>query len=101
MKLRKGDKVIITAGKDKGKSGKIEKIFPKNNRVLLPGLNVYKKHLKKRDEQHPGGIVDFSRPLPVSNVSLLCPKCNQPTRVGFLIKNSQKKRMCRKCDSTV
>ena len=99
MKLRKGDEVIITSGKDKGKKGKIEKIFPKESKVLLPGLNVYKKHLKKRDEKNPGGIVDFSRPLPFANVALICPKCNRQTRIGFKIEGEEKLRVCKKCSS--
>jgi large subunit ribosomal protein L24 len=101
MKLKKGDQVIITAGKDRGKKGKIEKIFYKNKTVFLPGLNVYKRHLKKRDEKHPGGIIDFSRPLPIANVSLICHKCGKPTRVGFKIEAKEKLRVCRKCDSTL
>ena len=101
MKLKKGDEVIITSGKDRGKKGKIEKIFVERNTVLLPGLNIYKKHVKKRDEQHPGGVIELSRPLPVGNVALVCPKCNKPTRIGFLKKGNEKKRMCKKCDSVV
>lgn len=101
MKFKKGDEVIITAGKDKGKKGKIEKVLAKNNTVVLPGLNIYKRHLKKRDEKNPGGIVDFNRPLPVGNVALLCPKCGKPTRVGFKITGDKKIRICRKCESAI
>lgn len=101
MKLKKGDEVIITGGKDRGKKGKIEKVFVERNTVLLPGLNIYKKHVKKRDEQHPGGVIELSRPLPVGNVALVCPKCNKPTRIGFAQKGNEKKRMCKKCDSVV
>lgn len=99
MKLKKGDEVIITAGKDKGKKGKIEKFFPKSDKVFLPGLNIYKRHMKKRDENNPGGIIEFSRPLPVANVSLICPKCNKETRVGFKVINKEKIRVCKKCQS--
>jgi len=100
MKLKKGDRVIVTAGKDKGRKGKIEKIFPKSNRVLIPGVNVYKRHLKPQGEKQPGGIVDVVKPLPVSNVALICPKCNQPTRIGYLIdKKKAKYRICRKCQA--
>ncbi len=101
MKLKKGDQVIITAGKDKGKKGKIEKVIPKENKVLLPGLNVYKRHLKKRDEKHPGGIIDISRPLPVSNVMFVCPKCTKPARIGFKISNKIKVRVCKNCGANV
>lgn len=99
MKLKKGDEVIITSGKDRGKRGKIEKIIPAEGKVLLPGLNVYKKHVKKKDEAHPGGIIEFSRPLPVANVALVCPKCSKPTRVGFKIEGDEKLRICKRCNS--
>lgn len=101
MKLRKGDEVIITAGKDRGKRGKIDKIILKKGKVLLPGLNLYKRHVKKRDEKNPGGIIEFSRPLPLSNVALVCAKCGKPTRVGFKSEGGEKLRVCKKCDSTL
>nr|AKQ01667.1 50S ribosomal protein L24, large subunit ribosomal protein L24 [uncultured Microgenomates bacterium Rifle_16ft_4_minimus_22956] len=102
LKLKKGDEILITAGKDKGKRGKIEKVFPKRASVLVPGLNVYKKHMKKRDEQNPGGIISFSRPLVVGNVSLICPKCGKQTRIGYsLEKNKKKFRICRKCKAKI
>ncbi len=101
FKLKKGDEVIITGGKDKGKKGKIEKITLSQNLVFLPGLNVYKKHMKKKDEKNPGGIVNFSRPLPVASVALICPKCAKPTRVGFKLEGKEKKRVCRKCGLTI
>lgn len=101
LKFKKGDEVIITGGKDKGKKGKIEKFIPSQNLVFLPGLNVYKKHLKKKDEKNPGGIVNFSRPLPFASIALICPKCAKPTRVGFKIESKKKKRVCRKCGLTI
>ncbi len=101
VKFKKGDEVIITSGKDLGKRGKIEKIFRKKNAVLLPGLNTFKRHLKKRDEKNPGGIIEFSRPVPYGNIALICPKCGKPTRIGFEITKETKKRICRKCGSTI
>lgn len=101
LKLKKGDEVIITAGKDLGKRGKIEKIYKSRGSALLPGLNIFKKHLKKKDEKNPGGIVDVPRPLPIANIALVCPKCAKPTRVGFKIKGKQKIRICKKCDSQI
>lgn len=99
MKFKKKDSVIVTGGKDKGKKGKIEKIFPGKYTVLLPGLNIYKKHVKKKDGTHPGGIIDISRPISVANIALLCPKCDIPTRVGIKRDGKEKKRFCRKCNS--
>lgn len=101
MKLKKGDAIVVVLGKDKGRKGKIEKIFPKKNLVLVPGLNIYKKHLKKKDEKNPGGIVEVSRPLAVSQLALICPKCKLKTRVGYKISKTGKKRMCRKCQQII
>ncbi len=108
MKLKKGDQVIITVGKDKGQKGKIEKIFFSKGRVLVPGVNVYKRHTKPKGEKKPGGIVDIVKPLPVANVALVCPKCGQPTRIGYRLDlkksssgGSGKSRVCRKCQSVI
>jgi len=102
MKIKKGDLVIITAGKDKGRKGKVERTFPKENKVLIPGLNLYKKHVKAQSKEKPGGIVETARPLPVANVALVCPKCKKQTRVGYtLTKNGKKKRICRKCKKII
>jgi len=102
VKLKKGDNIIVIAGKDKGRKGKIEKIFPKEGLVLLPGINVFKRHTKSRGEKQPGGIIDIIKPLPISNVALLCPKCGKPTRVGYRVsKDGTKSRICRKCQAII
>lgn len=97
MKLRVGDEVLVTAGKDKGRKGKIEAVFLKKDEVFVPGVNVYKRH-KKGLGQEKGGIVEFSRRLPVANVALVCPHCKKATRVGFrVLKTGEKARICAKC----
>lgn len=102
MKLKKGDKIIVITGKDKGRKGKIEKILPKLGKVLIPGINVYKKHLKPRGEGQKGGIIDIVKPLSISNVAFLCPKCGQQTRIGYQIdKSGNKVRICRKCQAVI
>jgi len=101
MKLKKGDEVIVTAGKDKGRKGKIEKVFPEERKVLIPGINLAKKHLKPRKEGEKGGIVEVARPLDVSKVALVCPKCGKLTRVGYLITKDSKERICKKCRQVV
>lgn len=101
MKLKKGDNIIVIRGKDKSRKGKIEKIFPKTDKVLIPGINVYKKHARQQSERKKGGIIEIVKPLPASNVALLCPKCNKPTRIGYQISKSDKKRICRKCQSLI
>lgn len=101
MKLKKGDKIKVTVGKDRGKEGAVEKVFAKTSKVLVAGVNVYKRHSKPRAEGQKGGILEFTRPLPVSNVALICPKCKQPTRVGYKVTAKEKVRVCRKCDQEI
>lgn len=90
MKLKKGDKVRVMTGKDRGKEGAVEKVWPKLGKIAMAGVNVYKRHSKPQGEGQKGGIVDFIRPLDVAKVALICPKCHKITRVS-------KKRVCRKC----
>ncbi len=97
MKLRKNDEVIVTLGKDKGRKGRIESVLADKYSVVVPGVNMYKKHLKKRDEKTAGGIVEKPRPLSMGKVALICPKCGKQTRVGFLVTKTDKTRICRKC----
>ena len=101
MKLKKGDQIVVTAGKDKGRKGKIEAVNVAAGSVLVPGINIYKRHMKKRDDKHPGGIIEFARPLLMGNIALVCPKCGQPTRVGYLITGKEKLRICRKCEQKI
>lgn len=100
MKFKKGDEVLITAGKDKGKRGKIDHLYGKN-KAFIPGLNIFKRHLKKRSEKQEGGIIDFSRPIPFGNLALVCTKCHKPTRVGFEMTSGKKVRICRKCGGNI
>lgn len=101
MKLHKGDKVLVTAGKDQGREGVVERVWADKSRVLIPGVNQYKKHRKAQGEKQPGEILTLSRPLPVGNVAIICPKCKQPTRIGYRIINDKKVRICRKCDQNI
>lgn len=108
MKLKKGDNVKVVAGKDKGKTGKIERVFPKKNKVLVTGVNLYKRHLKARSGRQKSEIITLTKPLPFANVRLICPKCNLETRVGFKIAEGlpaglagKKLRICRKCEKEI
>lgn len=96
LKFKTGDTVKITAGKDKGREGQIERIIPKDGTVLIPGVNIYKKHVKGRDGQK-GGIYELPRPLSFGKIALVCPKCKKVTRVHFHIAGDDKVRMCAKC----
>lgn len=97
MKFKKNDLVKVVAGRDAGRQGKIEKVFPKTEQVMLAGINIAKRHLKKRDEKHPGGIIDIPQPLSVAKIALICPTCHIATRVGWQVAGRDKYRICRKC----
>ncbi len=101
MKLLKNDEVKIIRGKDKGKTGKIEKVFAKTNKVLVLGVNEYKRHMKKRTQDDKSQIVTITKPLPMANVALICPKCKKETRVGFKMEKDAKVRFCKKCEKTI
>lgn len=96
FKFRVGDTVKIVSGKDRGRQGKIERIFPKKGNVLIPGINIYKRHVKGRPGQK-GGVYDVPRPLAFSKIALICPRCKKPTRVGFRVLKDEKVRICKKC----
>lgn len=100
MRIRKGDTIKILLGKDKGRTGKVEKILEKTNKIIIAGVNIYKKHTKPQGEGKPGGIIEIPRPLQASKVALVCPKCNKVSRVGFQIsKSGSKERICKKCQA--
>lgn len=96
LKFKIGDTVKVTGGKDKGREGKIEKLFPKRGLVLVPGVNIYKKHVKGQSGQK-GGIYDIPRPLNHAKIALVCPKCKKLTRVGVKDLGKEKVRICKKC----
>ena len=101
MKIRKGDKVRVIKGKDRGREGTVERALPKEGKVVVAGLNIYKKAVRPRQQSQKGGIVEITKPLPVENVMLLCPKCGQPTRVGYEIEGDKKFRACQKCQQVL
>ncbi|MCX7955731.1 MAG: 50S ribosomal protein L24 [Patescibacteria group bacterium] len=101
MKIKKGDKVKIISGKDKGKEGIIEKVYSKSKKVLIFGINLYKRHLKKNPETKQGGIIDVPRPLDISKLMLVCPKCKKTTRINFKIESKKKIRICKKCRNKI
>ena len=101
MKIKKGDKIKITIGKDKGKTGVVEKVYKNSNKVLVTGMNLYKRHVKKNEKMPQGGIIEIPRAMDVSKLSLVCPKCGKTARIGFLIEKNKKYRVCKKCDSKI
>lgn len=101
MKIKKGDNVLIIKGKDRGKVGKVIKALPKENKVVIEGLNLIKKHIKPRRQGEKGKIVEIPRPISISNVKLICSNCNKPTRVGYKFENETKYRYCKKCKQLI
>lgn len=102
MKIRKNDTVLVTAGKDKGKTGKIRFAYPKEERVMVEGINFIKRHTRARGRVRQAGIIQLEAPIPVSNVMLLCSRCNRPTRVGFrLLEDGRKVRVCNRCSEVI
>ena len=102
MKIKKGDLVQVITGKDKGKQGKVIAAYPRDERVLVEGVNRVKKHTKAGPTakgSQAGGIVTTEAPIHVSNVQLVCKSCGQPTRVGHMLEGDVKIRICRKCES--
>ncbi len=97
MKIKSNDKVKIIKGKDRNKEGKVIQVFPIAGKVVVEGLNLMKKHLRTRKAGEKGQVIELSAPVRVENVSLVCPKCNHTTRVGFKLDGKDKKRVCRKC----
>src|SRR3972149_5965723 len=101
MKIKKGDIVKVLIGKDKGKTGQVEKVFRKIERVLVPGVNEFKRHVKSRARNQKSEIITITKPLPIANVALVCPKCKKPTRIGFQIEKGKKIRICKKCSKAI
>ena len=102
MKIRKNDTVLVIAGKDKGKKGKVRYAYPKKEQVLVDGVNFIKKHTRAVREVRQAGIIEQEAPIHISNVMLLCSKCNHPTRIGFrYLEVGRKVRVCRSCHEVI
>ena len=102
MHVKKDDMVKIIAGKERGKTGKVLRVFPTTNRVVVESLNVIKRHTRPTQLNPEGGIVEKEAPLSISNVMLICGSCNEPTRTGIrLLEDGTKTRFCKKCDASV
>ncbi len=97
LKLKKGDRVVMLAGREKGKETTVVRTYPGLSKVLLEGLNVVKRHTKASSKNPRSGIQEIPKPVPAGKVALICPSCKKPTRIGYQIKGDQKERFCRKC----
>ncbi len=102
MKIRKDDTVLVIAGKDRGKKGKVRFAYPKKERVLVEGINFIKKHTRAIRQARQAGIIEREATVHVSDVMLLCSKCNHPTRIGFrFLEDGKKVRICRVCHEVI
>ena len=102
MKIRKNDTVLVIAGKDRGKKGKVRRALPREDKVIVEGINMIKRHSKTKGQARQAGIIELEAPLDVSKVMLICNKCNNPVRVGFrFLEDGKKARICHACDEAI
>ncbi len=102
MKVRRDDTVLVVAGKDRGKRGKVRYAYPKDERVMVEGVNMIKRHTKPRGRARQAGIIEHEAPIHVSNVMLICNRCHRPTRVGFkFLQDGRKVRVCHRCREVI
>ena len=101
-KIRKGDTVKVISGKDKGKIGEVIRVIPKEDKVIVRGVNIVKRHQRPNAQMRQGGIIEKEAPIYVSKVALVCPSCEKPTRVGFrFLEDGSKVRYCKKCGEVI
>lgn len=101
LKIKKNDEVMIIKGKDRKKRGKVMLVLTRENKFVVGGLNMYKRHLKRKSEKEQSQIISMEKPVAGSNVMLICPHCNLPTRVGFDLTGDKKTRICKKCRKNI
>ncbi|MEK7582381.1 MAG: 50S ribosomal protein L24 [Patescibacteria group bacterium] len=101
MKIHKGDNIVMLNGPDKGKAGKVTKVVPAENTVLVEGLNMVKRHIRGRKQGQKGQVISRERLIDMSRVAIVCKACGKPTRIGFSINGDNKVRICRKCKAEV
>jgi large subunit ribosomal protein L24 len=98
LRIKKGDRVRVLTGKDRGKTGEVTRAMPKDGKVIVDGVNIARKHQRATRATMQGGIIEKDMPIPVENVALICPSCGKPTRVGYTFDASgTKSRRCKKC----
>ncbi len=100
--IKKGDKVSVLSGKSKGKSGKVLRVISKNNRLVIEGVNLVKKHIRRRSESEPGGIKEIPTSIHRSSVALFCPSCNKGAKFKVdVLKDKSKVRICKRCSKPI
>ncbi len=101
MKIKKGDNVLVTAGKAKGKMGPVLRVMRDTDRVTIDGVNLFKKFVKSRTPGTAAQQIEIPRSINISNVALVCPSCKKATRIGYKIDGDTKSRFCKKCNATI
>ena len=101
MKIKKSDNVMIIAGKDRGKTGVVERVFPFMGKLVVKGIAMAKKHVKPSRTNPQGGILDINLKINASNAMVVCPSCGKPTRIGYKTNDGRKTRICKKCNQSV
>lgn len=101
MKIKKGDQVLIRIGKDRGRTGKVLRVFPKTESAIVEGINLKKTHVRPKKAGEKGQIIQKPGPLRVSSMKFICPKCKKASRVGYRIEKDKKYRICKKCKTEV
>lgn len=101
FKIHRDDNVEVLAGKDKGKRGTVLRVIRKKDAVIVSGVNIVKKAMRRRSEQDQGGIAEIEAPIHISNVGIVCKKCGRPVRIGYKFDGDKKLRVCRKCGETL
>jgi|SRR3989344_994238 len=101
MKIKKNDNVIMLSGKDRSKRGKVTEVFPSENKIIIEGLNLVKRHIRARKQGQKGQIISKERPVSVSSVALVCRSCGKPTRIGYKLEGRNKVRICKKCKNEI
>lgn len=97
--IRRDDKVVVIAGKERGKTGKVVHVYPKESRLLISGLNMFKRHVRPTRDMPQGGVIEKESPISISNVMLYCNKCNRGVRVGIKrLPDNTRMRFCKKCE---
>lgn len=101
MKIRKSDNVYIITGKEKGKTGVVEAVFPRSGKLIVKGIALVKKHIKPNRKHPQGGIIEINQKINVSNTMIVCVSCGKPTRIGYKVNDKNKIRICRKCGQSL
>lgn len=101
MRVKKGDKVKVLSGNDKGKTGEVIEVIPKTMKVVIKGVNIRKKHIKPKKQGEEGGIIPVECPVHSAIVAVVCPKCGKATRIGYAEEKGEKVRVCKKCGAII